>query len=260
NKKVEYIAILELELFNTRAAVQEFTVIYNDQINPLDKRLQELRRLLYQVLENQKEPGEAQDEAEDFSEPEEEGFTYEDRKENGDNPDWRDFPKQTKAKNPKTEEKIRALFRELAKRFHPDLTSDEKEKTWREQVMQQVNQAYAQRDLKTLEGLAEQPDRPSKSKKQSRLEEINFLRFEIKRLDSVIADLKARIQHLENSPAWQLKMETRLQRKNGKDLITEKINEFQEKIDDLIEHLLVLGIDIEIIEGTDPQAEAEAPA
>jgi hypothetical protein len=243
NKKREYIAILELELFNTRVALHEFSVIYNEQIAPLENRLRQLRRKLYEVLEEQR--GANGDEPPDFSEPDEPEFTYQDKGDNG----WRKIDdKKRKTPSPKQEEKIRDLFRELAKRFHPDLTNDPDEKKWRQEVMTKVNQAYAERDLKALQALAEQPDRPAPSSTQTREQEIAALKAELKRLDGVIADLKARIRHLEESPAWQLKLEARMQRRSGADLLTEMGNKLKEQIADLEEHLIVLGVELEEIE------------
>lgn len=243
NKKREYIAILELELFNTRVALHEFSLIYNEQIAPLENRLRQLRRKLYEVLEAQRGPGEK--EAADFTEPEEPDFTFKEKGGNG----WRKIRgKKRKAGSPKQEERIRDLFRELAKRFHPDLTNDPAEKKWREEVMTKVNQAYANRDLKTLQALAEQPDRPHPSAMQTHEQEIASLKAELIRLDGVIADLKARIRHLEESPAWQLKLEARMQRRSGSDLLTEMADKLKEQIADLEEHLIVLGIEIKDLE------------
>lgn len=243
NKKREYIAILELELFNTRVALHEFSVIYNEQIAPLELRLRQLRRKLYEVLEAQRGPGDK--EAADYEEPQEPDFTFKEKGDNG----WRKIgAKKKKAGSPKQEEEIRDLFRELAKRFHPDLTNDPAEKKWREEVMTKVNQAYANRDLRTLQALAEQPDRPPPSAMQTHEQEIASLKAELKRLDGVIADLKARIRHLEESPAWQLKLEARMQRRSGSDLLTEMANKIKEQIADLEEHLIVLGIELTDLE------------
>ncbi|MBI3159767.1 MAG: J domain-containing protein [Chloroflexi bacterium] len=243
NKKREYIAILELELFNTRAEMAEWGKVYNERIAPLEERLRLLRRMLYEALETQRGADEVLDGPEDFELPEEdeEGedpFAYRGRANgrNGHN------GKNGKTLPPKLEEDIRRLFRELAKRFHPDLTGDAEEKAWREQIMTRVNQAYTERDLETLTKLAEQPDRPVTQKK-TREEEVKALRKELKRLDGVIADLKATIRVLEESPVMQLKSEARMQRRDGRDLLTEMEASLKEQIDDLEEHLTVLGID-----------------
>jgi len=241
NKKREYIAILELELFNTRVTIHEFMQLYNERVGHLEAYLRNLRRKLYEVLEAQRPNQETEQQFD--PEAEEEEFSYQDRDENG---GWRKIGKGKKSKySPKMEEQIKKLFRELARRFHPDLTSDPIEKKWREEVMTRVNQAYSNRDLKALRSLAEQPDRPVDAPDQTKEQEIASLKAEVKRLDGVIADLKARIKHLEQSPAWQLKMEARLKRRSGADLLTELEAKIQEQIADLEEHLIVLGIDLE---------------
>ncbi len=243
NKKREYIAILELELFNTRVTIHEFMQVYDQRVGPLETYLRTLRRKLYEVLEAQRpEPDEPIEEAYG-AEDEEEEFTYQDK---DDTNGWRSIGTAKKSKySPKMEEQIKQLFRELARRFHPDLTSDPEEKKWREEVMTRVNQAYSNRDLKTLRSLAEQPDRLVDSPSQTKEQEIASLKAELKRLDGVIADLKARIQHLEESPAWQLKMESRLIRRSGADLLTELEDKIKAQITDLEERLTGMGIDLE---------------
>lgn len=252
NKKREYIAILELELFNTRVTIHEFMILYNERVGHLEEYLRNLRRKLYEVLESQRPEEEEPDASAYEPEGEEEEFTYQERDENN---GWRKIGKAKKSKySPKMEEQIKNLFRELARRFHPDLTSDPEEKKWREEIMTRVNQAYSNRDLKALRALAEQPDRPVDSPDQTKEQEIAALKAELKRLDGVIADLKARIHHLEESPAWQLKLEARLKRRSGADLLTELEGKIKEQIADLEEHLIVLGIDLEEIPVPNPTA------
>ncbi|TAK12654.1 MAG: hypothetical protein EPO32_07900 [Anaerolineae bacterium] len=260
NKKREYIAILELELFNTRADLAEWGKLYNERIAPLEERLRSLRRTLYEALESQRGTEEGPAEPDPFSLPEDEAeetadpFAYRDRA-NGKNGKNGKDEKNGKSLSPKLEEELRRLFRELAKRFHPDLTSDAQEKTYREQIMTRVNQAYSARDLETLRKLAEQPDRPVEPKKD-RAEEAKALRKELKRLDTVIGDLKSTIRVLEESPIMQMKMEARVQRRDGRDLLTEMVASLKEQIDDLQEHLTVLGIDSNLDPNVDESVKA----
>lgn len=263
NKKREYIAILELELFNTRVALHEFMVIYQERISPLEQHVRNLRRKLYKILESQREEDEESPPtgfgaglgADGNDDPDEPEINF-DEKEAGNG--WRKVGKR-KRKNhsPKTEERIRELFRELARRFHPDLTSDPEEKKWRQEIMTRVNQAYTNRDLKALRALAEQPDRPVDSSGQSKQQEIKAIKRELKRLDGVINDLKARIFHLEESPAWHLKMEARMKRRSGRNLLIEMETKFREQIADLEERLIVLGVDIDEIHAARPVPEED---
>ena len=243
NKKRDYIAILELELFNTRAALFDYQAMYNERLLPLEQMLSRMRRLLYEVIHDRNNDNGTEEEY-DFSDPEDEPPTYQEKAEQ----EWRNIGKQAKVKkNPHIEAKIRELFRQLAKRFHPDLTSNPKEKKYREQIMAQVNKAYAHRDLKKLQQLAEQPDITPASVSKDRAEEILHLRTELVRLDGVIAELKGSLRHFEESPAMQLMMEARMKRRNGKDLLTEMESKLQEQIDTLQERLIVSGMDLDRI-------------
>lgn len=50
------------------------------------------------------------------------------------------------------------LYRELARRFHPDLSANDVEKAYRSTMMAAVNVAYAQHDIQTLRDLAGELD------------------------------------------------------------------------------------------------------
>jgi len=46
--------------------------------------------------------------------------------------------------------KLRALWKKLILQFHPDLVTDKDEKTKREKIMQKINKAYSNQDIKAL--------------------------------------------------------------------------------------------------------------
>lgn len=145
NKKRDYISILQLELFNSRADLAPWMNRYEEHVGPFEKRLRELRMLLFQTMEAQHD--DFDEDMDGFGLEDEEEFTYQDRID----PD--EFPANgngAKKLSPKLEEKVRKLFRELAKRFHPDLTADPEEKKWREKVMGKINMAYTKRDRKSV--------------------------------------------------------------------------------------------------------------
>lgn len=246
NKKRDYITILELELFNTRSDLASWKVMYEDKLGPLEKRLQTLRTLLYQTMESKRESFE--DEFGDLEmDDNEDSFTFKDRI--GDDEDFPSAGQNGHKLSPKLEEQVRKLFRELAKRFHPDLTADPDEKIWREEVMAKINQAYAKRDLQALQALAEQPDRALlEDKAQTREEELKTIKTEIKRLDGVINELKATIAWLEDSPVMKLKLQVRAGG-NADKILAIQANSLIEQIADLEEHLIVQGVAIEAIHG-----------
>ena len=58
------------------------------------------------------------------------------------------------------EQTLKSLYRQLCRRFHPDLTQDPKERAWRTEMMAAVNAAYEAQSLAELQALAAQPARP----------------------------------------------------------------------------------------------------
>ena len=121
------------------------------------------------------------------------------------------------------EAQIKALFRELARRYHPDLAATEAEREWRTPRMALVNAAYAARDLAALQALAEAPDDPSRPMPHidSRAALIASLQRESARLDELIERLESELDELTYSPALKLQLDVKMARRAGRDLLGE---------------------------------------
>lgn len=90
-----------------------------------------------------------------------------------------------------TEADLRRLYRELAKRYHPDLARTDAERQRREAVMQRVNAAFQERNLealRTLEHEAEIQDPAFEARSIG--EKLVWAIREVARLDGVIAGLE----------------------------------------------------------------------
>jgi hypothetical protein len=253
-KKQEYVAILELELTNTRADLNSFTQVYNQHIAPLHRRANHLRKLLYEELEKQRENDKGKwpefpgaDGTANNGEEEEPLTDDEKRKEKKTRQKTKGgaLNGKNERRDPKREEQIRDLFRKLAKRFHPDLTPDPEEKIQRQHIMAQVNQAYTIRDLEMLLKLDETPDIARVNGSLSQAKQIAHIRVELKRLDLVITELETTIRQIDTSPIMQLRLETRMARRDGKELLSDMAADLNVQIKDLEEHLMVLGVEIE---------------
>ncbi|MBI3761803.1 MAG: hypothetical protein HY260_08070 [Chloroflexi bacterium] len=124
---------------------------------------------------------------------------------------------------PDEEAEVKALYRELAKRYHPDLAPTEAEREWRTPHMTAVNAAYAARDLAALQAIAATPDdvaRPAPPI-DSRAALIASLQRESRRLDELIARLEKELDELTYSPALKLELDVKLARRAGQDLLGE---------------------------------------
>jgi hypothetical protein len=106
-----------------------------------------------------------------------------------------------------TEAEIRRTYRELAKRFHPDLASTPDERTRREEIMLRINAAFRDRDLNGLKRLVRETERDDPAFEERPLEQkLNWAKSEVSRLDSVVAELEHQIEIMRKSdtyPMWQ---------------------------------------------------------
>jgi hypothetical protein len=223
----EQIAQLEFELSDTRADLARFEREYNIRIGPLEDQLRDLEDELVRARHKAARRAQWGDrvDGEDAPVDVEEQF----RK------TWTSTGKAEKAPPPKevdpvTKEELRAIFRQLAKRFHPDLVTDPVEKRRREKIMAEVNEAYASQDIKTLRMLSDRPDQPESPVHKSREQIMAEMHAEVIRLDGVIVTLQRTLQQLINSHAVQLMLEKTIAAQSGRDLLGEMAADLRAEI------------------------------
>jgi hypothetical protein len=238
-RRREYLALLEVELTNTRAVVQEFTQLYNERITPLELKQARLRKLLEELTADLapppngwrgrgrgRRPGPA---AESNGRKESEQLQKE---------------KPAAPRDADYERKVRDLFRRLAKQYHPDLAQDEDEKQRHALVMSEINQAYMAKDLEALETLAASQAAP---KAYSNLPEAELARLslELRQLDAQVFEVEQTIRDLDLSPAMQMHTDIRGERSGRRDVLAEMEVEYRGRISDLRERLMGLGMETE---------------
>lgn len=140
---------------------------------------------------------------------------------------------------PDAEAQIKTLYRELAKRYHPDLAPSEAEREWRTPHMAAVNAAYAARNLAALQAIASRPDDDARPVPafDSRDALIGSLSRESRRLDELIARLEKEFDELAGSPALGLELNAKFARRAGRDLLGEMAAALQRDIARLEEEL-----------------------
>lgn len=111
---------------------------------------------------------------------------------------------------------LKSLYRELAKRFHPDLAADEAERETRSARMAEINEAYARADLEALRRTATQSN--TRPKLPPTLSE---LLAERDRLDALVIRLRQEIAELNRDPLMLLKIDAALARHDGRDLLAQ---------------------------------------
>ncbi len=146
-------------------------------------------------------------------------------------------PKAVKAPpkppTPTDERQVKRLYRQLARRFHPDLASDPQERAVRTEKMAAINSAYAARSLAELMALAEGVDMvslPSASQGQTEGQMIETLEEELRRIERRIKAIRFEIANVTNRSSVQLSMEAKIARRQGRDLLAEMKADLELKV------------------------------
>lgn len=246
----EAVAALELDLLNSRLELNAFNAEIERRVGPLQRRIEQLEAQLTEARRLGARRMMYGDRANSADLPDDVLTQYQRTWGRGPQPD--PPPPPPKAPPPpdaNTEAELKRLYRVLAKRFHPDLTSDPAEKDWRAARMAEVNAAYAARDLPALRRLEAQPDftpptppaPTAPAVAPSREQVLAGLRAEIARLTALAARLEQDLDALAASPAVQLKLEATFARRAGRDLLTEMAADLQAEVSRLEGELAALG-------------------
>ncbi|MEE9216156.1 MAG: hypothetical protein V3U32_01865 [Anaerolineales bacterium] len=222
SERQDAVAELELELFDIRVSLEEFERQLEVRIRPQEQQLADLQAQLRKSrheAERRAQWGKDLDEAPDVVRQFERAWA----------PGRHRTERPRKPTQPEQSE-LKALYRELAKRFHPDLTTDPQEKKWRENMMATVNAAYQSHDLNALLELRQQPDRQPERVSQTREEILAKMSAEILRLDQLIAKLNRRMDKLSNSSLAQLQLDVSMARQSGQDLLSQIANDLELEI------------------------------
>ena len=124
-----------------------------------------------------------------------------------------------------TKAELKSLYRELAKRFHPDLAANDLERESHGARMAEINDAYARGDLEALRHAADESDM-----RASLPPSLADLLAERDRLDALIIRLRQDMAELNRDPLMLLKIDTSLARHSGRDLLAEMATDIHIKI------------------------------
>ncbi len=117
------------------------------------------------------------------------------------------------------EDDLRALYRRLARQFHPDTVSDPEQKARYTALMARINAAYREKDLAALQALAETPSERLVADATPRTESYADLQRISLQLDEEIEWTHRERRELLHSPLMRLKISVRLARARGEDML-----------------------------------------
>jgi hypothetical protein len=143
---------------------------------------------------------------------------------------------------PLTAARLKKVYRELARRYHPDLAVDEADRAHRTAKMTAVNDAYKAGSLAELLALAAEKDTPPvtpiahpptdhpQPQPQTEAEMVRVLEEELERSRLRLFQAEDALQNFHHRPLVELALEARFAQKDGRDVLAEMAAELQRKI------------------------------
>ncbi len=122
------------------------------------------------------------------------------------------------------QKQFKKLYRRLARRYHPDLASNERDRENRNEQMTALNDAYAAGslvELIVLDDDSELADFDSSKAGNSEAKLVKALESELARIRRNTLLIHNEIENLHNLPIVQLSLEIKLARPSGRDLLGE---------------------------------------
>ncbi|MGD0962369.1 MAG: hypothetical protein ABSA57_00550 [Candidatus Acidiferrales bacterium] len=126
---------------------------------------------------------------------------------------------------------MKRLYREVAKRIHPDLTSDRDERMRREALMAEANKAYEAGDESQLNRILNAYE-TSLETVQGEGPGAELIRV-IRRISQVrgrIAEIEAEAEELRRSDLHQLKSRLEEAQRHGRDVLKEMVDKVEQQI------------------------------
>lgn len=131
----------------------------------------------------------------------------------------------------KASPEMKRLYRDVAKRIHPDLTSDRKDRAKRQQLMAEANQAYERGDEARLARiLAEYDCSPDAVEGEGAGAELVRVIRRVSQARTRLAEIEAEMHELVRSDLYLLKSRVEEAEKGGRDVLAEMTEKVEEQI------------------------------
>lgn len=143
-------------------------------------------------------------------------------------------PKKKTAVSENTEAQIKKVYRQLARRYHPDLAVDEAERVYRTEMMTAVNDAYAARSLAELMALVQELERHGQTdafaEKETGVDMIKALEEELVRCQRRLRQIELDMHSLYTHHLVELSTEVKFGKRQGRDILAEMAEEVERQI------------------------------
>lgn len=142
---------------------------------------------------------------------------------------------------------LKQLYRQLARRFHPDLALDAADRAHRTGLMMAINAAYAAGDLAALQQLADEPDSVSRAP-QTNQELADLLQREVERCHRRLDEIAGELATLERHDSARLLKRAERAAGAGRDLLDELAADLRRRISEKLVERDVLETQLEEVE------------
>jgi peptidoglycan hydrolase CwlO-like protein len=143
---------------------------------------------------------------------------------------------------PKPTENLKKLFREVAKRIHPDLATNDADRARREKLMAEVNLAYENGDDAKLRSiLADWESSPDTVEGEGVGAELIRVIRKIAQIQRRLTHIESEIQQLNTSDLSQLKAKADEAEKQGRDVLQEMASQVEQQIESAKNRLATIG-------------------
>jgi len=131
----------------------------------------------------------------------------------------------------KASPEIKRLYRDVAKRIHPDLTSDREDRAKRQQLMADANEAYERGDEARLSKILHLYEcSPEAVQGEGAGAELIRVIRRISQARSRLAEIEAELQELLRSDLSQLKTRVEEAQEGGRDVLKEMIDKVEDQL------------------------------
>lgn len=139
---------------------------------------------------------------------------------------------------------IKQLYRQLARRFHPDLALNETDRAYRTGIMMAINAAYTAGDLERLKALAHEPDSISQAPATDQALAEALLR-EVERCRRRLQEIAREMRKLEQHESARIMQRVERAATVGRDYLSEMARDLQLQINEKIAEQVILKQRIE---------------
>ncbi len=137
----------------------------------------------------------------------------------------------SKARDFQPSAELKGLFREAAKRLHPDFAKDEADRLLRTRLMAQANDAYSRGDAEALQLILDEfGNSPESVQGEGVGAELVRIIRQIHQAKTNIAAIEQELDRLRASEIAQLKHDTEVAQQEGRDLLAELAASVRERI------------------------------